>query len=184
MQKRSTSTRSIALSALFCAVIIITSFISIPVFAIPITLQLFGVYVALYLLGGKLATISCALYVCLGALGLPVFAGFSGGLGRLFDATGGFIFGFLTICLTYWLITSLMNNSRLSRIVATSVSLVVFYLMGSIWYSVVYLGGISHIWSALLATVLPFIIPDVLKISVAYYISGRDLFKRNLHNIK
>jgi len=163
---------------------VITSFISIPVFAIPVTLQLFGIYTALYLLGGKLATVSVALYVAVGAFGLPVFAGFSGGLGRLFDATGGFILGFLAICLIYWIITALIKDTRVSRIVATAISLVVFYLMGSTWYSVVYLGGISHIWSALLATVLPFIIPDVLKISLAYYISKRDLFKSNLHNIK
>ena len=184
MQKRNDSTRPMALCALFCAIIMVCAFISIPVFAVPITLQLFGIYIALYLLGGRLATVSVALYVVLGAIGLPVFSGFSGGLGRLFDATGGFIFGFLVICITFWLVTTMIKDKRVAKITATAISIASFYLIGSIWYSIVYLGGISHLGVAFITVVLPFVIPDLIKIILAYIISERDLFKSNLHNIK
>ena len=98
--------RDMTLISLFSALIAITSFIAIPIGTLPVTLQTFGVFATLILLGGRRGSISVAVYIALGAVGLPVFSGFSGGLGRLFDATGGFIFGFLAAALVYWLLSS------------------------------------------------------------------------------
>ena len=83
-------TRELARAALFAALIAICSWISIPT-AVPFTLQTFAVFLALGVLGGKLGTLSVAVYLLLGAVGLPVFAGFQGGLGALLGATGGYL---------------------------------------------------------------------------------------------
>ena len=83
-------TRDLARAALFAALIAICSWISIPT-AVPFTLQTFAVFLALGVLGGKLGTLSVAVYLLLGAVGLPVFAGFQGGLGALLGATGGYL---------------------------------------------------------------------------------------------
>ena len=184
MRKRDTAARVTALSALFCAIIVICSLICIPVFAIPITFQLFGIYAALYILGGKLGTVCVVVYVALGAIGLPVFSGFSGGIGRLFDATGGFIIGFILLSLVYWIIRRYTDKLKHSVLIATVASLSVLYIVGALWYCFVYLGDISRIGAALLATVLPFIPFDVLKILLALTVSTRILSKTNLHILK
>ena len=94
-------TQELARAALFAALIAICSWISIPT-AVPFTLQTFAVFLALGVLGGKLGTLSVAVYLLLGAVGLPVFAGFQGGLGALLGATGGYLAGFLLTALTVW----------------------------------------------------------------------------------
>ena len=86
--------------ALFAVLLAVFSWTTIP-FAVPFTLQTFGVYVALMLLGGKKGTIAIALYILLGAVGVPVFSGFKGGVGALLGPTGGYIFGFLATGLVY-----------------------------------------------------------------------------------
>ncbi len=90
--------------ALFAAIIAVCSWIQIPM-TVPFTMQTFAVFCALTTLGGKGGTISILIYIVLGAVGVPVFAGFTGGIGILFGTTGGYIIGFLFTGLLYWLIT-------------------------------------------------------------------------------
>ena len=80
-------TRDLARAALFAALIAICSWLAIPT-AVPFTLQTFAVFLALGVLGGKLGTLTVAVYLLLGAVGLPVFAGFQGGLGALLSGLG------------------------------------------------------------------------------------------------
>ena len=87
-------TRDMALVALMTALMAICSWISIPT-TVPFTLQTLGVFLACALLGGKRGSLAVFVYLLLGALGLPVFAGFSGGAGALLGSTGGYILGFL-----------------------------------------------------------------------------------------
>ena len=84
------SIRDIAYIAVFTALMAVCSWISIPT-AIPFTLQTMGVFLAVGLLGGKRGTLAVTAYVLLGAVGAPVFANFSGGLGVLMGQTGGYI---------------------------------------------------------------------------------------------
>ncbi len=86
--------KDMTLIAMFAAIMAVCSWISIPA-PVPFTLQTMAVFLAVGLLGGKRGTIAVAIYILLGAVGLPVFAGFSGGLGTLLGLTGGYIFGFL-----------------------------------------------------------------------------------------
>ena len=82
-----------AFIALFAVIIAVCSWISIPA-AVPFTLQTFAVFTAVGVLGGKRGTLCVLVYLLLGAFGVPVFAGFSGGLGAVFGMTGGYLFGF------------------------------------------------------------------------------------------
>ena len=87
--------------AIFAVLMAICSWISIPM-AVPFTLQTFGVFMAVGILGGKRGTFAVLIYIILGAIGVPVFAGFSGGIGVLLSSTGGYIIGFLFSALVMW----------------------------------------------------------------------------------
>ena len=87
--------------AVFAALIAVCSWISIPT-AIPFTLQTLGVFLAVGMLGGRRGTAAVVVYLLLGAAGLPVFAGFTGGLGILFGYTSGYFLGFLLSALLMW----------------------------------------------------------------------------------
>ncbi len=170
---RASGIRRLTLTALFAAVMCVLSLISIPIGAVPLTLQLLGVYLALYVGAGASGILSVLVYIALGALGLPVFSGFGGGVARLFDATGGFIWGFLVLALVYTALSRLLGSRPAARATATAVSLMSLYLCGALWYATAYLGGISELGAALLVTVLPFVLPDILKICVAWLLADR-----------
>ena len=91
--KRKMKTIDLAYMALGAVIIAVCSWISIPT-VVPFTLQTFAVFSVLGLLGGKRGTISVLIYILLGAVGVPVFAGFSGGFGVILGPTGGYIIGF------------------------------------------------------------------------------------------
>ena len=147
--------------------------ISIP-FPVPFTLQIFGVYFALFYLGARRGTVAILLYVAIGALGLPVFSGFSGGVGRLFDATGGFILGFIILSLVYLALDSLTPSDGSRRAVSTVVSLLAFYAFGSIWYAAFYTdGSLGGYLASTALTVLPFVLPDLVKIALAALLASR-----------
>ena len=96
MSKRASSVRNMCYIAMFTAVIVVLSLLPpIPMpFGVPMTLQTFVIPLAGIILGAKRGALAALCYVLLGAIGLPVFHGFSGGLGMLFGLTGGFLFGF------------------------------------------------------------------------------------------
>ena len=90
------SIKNMTLAALFAAVITVCSQISIPMpSGVPITLQTFAIALCGYVLGWQLSLVSVAVWMLLGAAGVPVFSNFHGGIGVLLGMTGGFIFGFL-----------------------------------------------------------------------------------------
>ena len=99
--------RNMALCGLFTAILTVCAWISIPVGDMVITLQTFGIFLTLGLLGGKYGTVTMLVYLLLGAVGAPVFSGFRGGLGALLGTTGGYLFGFMLTCLCYRLLTGL-----------------------------------------------------------------------------
>lgn len=160
--------------ALFAAIISVSAMIAIP-FPVPLTLQTFGVFAALFVLGGKCGSISVLLYIAIGAVGLPVFSGFTGGIGRLFDLTGGFIWGFLVAALAFWALEALTGKKRFFLPIATAISLALTYTAGCIQFAAVSSADGAEVgfFSALVGCVLPFVLPDVIKIFLAYIISRR-----------
>ena len=164
--------KSIAEVALAAVLIAVCSWITIPIPSVPFTLQIFGVYAAIFALGGMKGTLSVALYIALGLIGAPVFSGFKPGLPALLGPTGGYIWGFLLSALFCWLAEAvLIKKPTAPKTLASAfASLLLCYAFGTGWFVYVYtrnVGGIG-VWTALTLCVLPYIIPDVIKILGAY----------------
>ena len=169
--------QDMVLIAVFPALIAICSWITIPAMAgqVPFTLQTFAIFVAAGFLGTKKGTLSVVVYVLLGLVGVPVFAGFSGGLGMVIGPTGGYIVGFIFTAL---IIGGLMNLSKKKsgtvKIIITIVSMILgdvaCFIIGTIWFMIVTNTGFI---AALSLCVVPFIIPDLVKIIVATIMVNR-----------
>lgn len=166
--------RDMCFIAMFAVIIAVCSWISVPL-TVPITLQTFGVFAALGVLGGKKGTIAVIVYVLLGAVGLPVFAGFKLGIGTLLGTTGGYIIGFVLSGIVYWAITDKFGTKLAVTVIAMALGLLVCYAFGTAWFMLVYTGskGAVTLWSALGWCVFPFIIPDAIKIALAILVSER-----------
>ena len=168
--------KDMSLIALFSAIIVICSLITIPS-AIPFTLQTFAIILCLNILGAKKGLISIIIYILLGIVGLPVFSGFNSGIGALFNVTGGYIIGFIFSALTYWLITSIFNKKprKTINLIASFSGLIVCYIFGTLWYILLFIknGDSISFTGALTICVLPFIIPDILKILLSVSISEK-----------
>lgn len=170
----SLKTQDITYIGLFTVLITLCSWISIPT-VVPFTLQTLGIFLAVGLLGGKRGTISVAIYILLGALGVPVFAGFSGGIGALVGTTGGYILGFLFSALIMWGMEKLFGKSYPVLGISMFAGLIGCYAVGTLWFIVVYTQNTGSIglMSVLGLCVFPFIIPDLIKIGVALYLTYR-----------
>ena len=105
-------TYDIVYIAVFAVIMAICSWISIPT-TVPFTLQTFGVFIAVGILGGKRGTLAVLVYIILGAIGVPVFSGFTGGVGILVGTTGGYIIGFLFSALVMWLMEKIPGKRSL-----------------------------------------------------------------------
>jgi len=160
--------------ALCAALMAVCSWISIPA-TVEFTMQTFAVFAALGLLGGRRALAAVCVYLLLGAVGLPVFAGFSGGPGALLGSTGGYLVGFAAMALVYWLMTALLGGGRLVRVAAMTAGLAVCYAFGTAWFVFVYTrqtGAVGWL-TALGWCVFPFVIPDLIKMALALIVTDR-----------
>lgn len=157
-----------ALVAMFAAVLAVCAWITVPALEIVFTLQTFGIFLTLGLLGGKWGTAAIGLYTLMGAVGLPVFSGFRGGLGVLLGVTGGYIWGFLASGLVYWSITRCLPERKWVSPLAMAAGLLACYACGTLWYLIAYTsGGTGSLAAVLAKCVLPFILPDICKLLVA-----------------
>ena len=170
-QKGKTNLQYLLYVSLAVALMAVCSFITLPLF-VPITLQTLALYFTLFFLGGRGGSIAATLYVSLGALGLPIFSGFAGGIGHLFSNTGGFIFGFIVAALVFWLFETLLKKAKWCAFISASLSLASLYACGVLWYVFVYISSEGTV-PAILITVLPTLLFDIVKIFVAYIISSR-----------
>lgn len=167
-------TVDMAYIAMFAVMIAVCSWISIPA-TVPFTMQTFGVFLAVGVLGGKRGTLSVLIYLLLGMVGLPVFAGFSGGIGCILGSTGGYILGFLFTALVMWGMERLLGQKRWVLALSMVVGLAVCYAFGTAWFMLVYARttGAIGLWTALGWCVFPYILPDMLKIALALMICRR-----------
>ena len=171
--QRKSKTYEIVMTAIMTAVICILAPMSIPIGVVPISLTNFAVFLALYLLGWKNGTLSCIVYVLIGALGLPVFSGFSGGLGKLLGPTGGYIIGFIPMAVIAGLAIDKFG-SRIIHFIALVTGTAVCYAFGTAWFCVVM---DSEVVAALGTCVFPFIPFDIAKMIIIIII-GPALRKR------
>ena len=123
-----TATRSktydIVYIGVFAVIMAICSWISIPT-TVPFTLQTFGVFIAVGVLGGKRGSLAVLVFIILGAIGVPVFSGMTGGVGILLGSTGGYIIGFLFSALVMWAMEKLPVKNAFTQILSMILGLVV-----------------------------------------------------------
>ena len=165
------SARTLTEVALSAALLVVCSLISVPA-AVPFTLQTFGVFVILVILGWKKGCAAILLYILLGLIGLPVFSGAKGGPAALFGPTGGYILGFLLTGLCYWLYERLGHERVPLQALSLLLGLALCYTFGTAWFVHVYTGEIT-LARALALCVWPFIVPGRMKLALALLVGGR-----------
>ena len=171
------------LISISAALIAVCSWISIPLGPVPFTLQTLGILAVMLTIGGRRGTIAILVYLALGAVGVPVFAGFKGGIASFAGPTGGFLVGFLVSALVYWLLEKLFLKKLMTTPVKTWVFgmlaflifEVIMYIVGVIWFMTVYAAQTGPVGLATVMgwCVIPFIIPDIVKMVVAVLIGER-----------
>ena len=177
--KKPSATLDLTYIAVAVVIIAVCSWVSIPT-VVPFTLQTFAVFFVLSFLGGKRGTVAIVVYLLLGAIGIPVFAGFQGGVGRLVGTTGGYLVGFVFIGLIDWLAVALFGKKLWVEIVALFIGILVLYAFGTAWYIILYTrtSGKVSLLTALTLCVFPFILPDLLKLCLALLLSHKMLLAR------
>lgn len=155
-------TKQLVRIALMAAVLCVLAPWKIPVGPIPITLASFGVYLAAGVLGPLEGTIAVVVYVLLGAVGVPVFSGFTGGAGCLLGLTGGYILGYIPCAAVSGLLMG-RNAPLWRRALALVAGTAVLYALGTPMYCI---QSGKALAAALAACVLPFLPLDAVKIAV------------------
>lgn len=178
--KTKSAVYDITVTAVFAALIAVCSWITIPIGEVPFTMQTFAVCCAAGLLGAKRGVTATLIYIILGAVGVPVFSGFRGGIGVIMGTTGGYIIGFLLTALCTGIFSDKFNKKLPALISGMVLGTLLCYTLGTAWYMVVYTAktGAVGVSAVLMNCVVPFIIPDAAKISVAAFAVSR------LKNIK
>lgn len=165
-----TATKDIVYTAMFSALICICSIISIPIGDVPITLQTLAVCISAAMLGWKRGTISVIVYILLGAVGLPVFAGMSGGFGVIAGSTGGYIVGFILTALIVGFAADKFGRKIIPLSVSMVIGILACYAVGTPWFMMV--TGMD-LWVSLGYCVFPFLIPDAVKVAIAVILTER-----------
>ena len=160
--------KKITLIGLLAACLCILAPVSFPIGVIPISLATFAIYIIASLLLWHNTILVILVYIVIGAVGLPVFSGFRGGFSILLGYTGGYIFGYILMGLAISLLLKNNKNKLWMYPIAMIVGTIFCYLFGSIWYMV---ESNNNLASTLAVAVVPFILPDLIKIVVASYVT-------------
>ena len=166
-QKSSSNIKNTVLIGMFAALLAILSQLSIPMpSGVPITLQTFAVALTGCILGWKAGTISTFVYLLLGAVGVPVFANFKGGIGALIGYTGGFLWGFLLMAFFCGL--AIQKKNPILKIVFSILGLFCCHFLGVIQYSFV---ASVDLKASFLLVSFPYLLKDGISVACAYFLS-------------
>ena len=163
-------TRGLVFCALFTALIVILSQLQIPIGPVPISLATLGVMLCGLLLGWRFGALAVCAYILLGAVGVPVFAGFQGGVGRLVGPTGGYIVGYLFYALLAGLEIPRLQESFFGRCILLLLGTAVCYGLGTFWF--MQATG-RTLGESLSLCVIPFLPGDAAKIVLASFLTPR-----------
>lgn len=168
------STKDMTETAVMAAVLCILGPLSVPIGPVPLSLAPLAILMAAYILGTFKGTAACMLYLILGAIGIPVFAGFSGGFGDIAGPTGGYLIGYIFLALIAGWFISRFYDIIWVQFLGMCLGMAVLYAFGTAWLA--HVAGMTF-KEALAAGVLPFIIGDLLKIICSIFL-GRAINKR------
>ncbi len=154
--------QEMALISLMAAILCVVGPVTIPVGVVPVSTTIAVLYLLTYVIGMRKAMISCLIYIGIGLIGLPVFAGYSAGPAVLLGPTGGYLMGYLCVVWCSGIFIDRFTK-RGFHLIGMLTGLLLCYLLGTIWLA--YQANLSF-WQALLAGVIPFVIFDLLKIGV------------------
>lgn len=166
---------TISVVGLSVALLTVCSWISIPIGAVPVTLQTFAVFAIAGLLDLKAGVLSMIAYLLLGAVGVPVFANFKSGVSVLQGATGGYIIGMIISIIIINGFKQIKFRPFACLIAGMIVGLIVCYIFGTLWFYFVFAktGNSKTIAEILSICVFPFVIPDLVKIALAAVLVDR-----------
>lgn len=172
ISEQMSKTKNMTVIGLMTAVICIVApfSIPIPVSPVPLSLTNFMIFIAVYILGMKSATICVILYLILGAAGLPVFSSFSGGLAKLAGPTGGYLAGFILLALIQGFFLDHFPGKKYTAILGMILGMSVCYVFGTAWLA--WQTGQSFI-AALAIGVLPYLPGDAVKVIIAAIIGPK-----------
>lgn len=173
-EKRKFKTIDLVYIGLSAAIIAVCAWISIPISEISITLQTMGVCLVAALFGTKRGTISTVIYILLGAVGVPVFSKFQSGIGTLLGPTGGYIIGFIFTALIVGFVSN-KTNKLWALVLSMICGILVCYAFGSAWFAVIFIqkGTPKALADILMLCVVPYLIPDAIKIVIASILVNR-----------
>lgn len=162
--KNKTAVSLLTTAALMAALICALGPLAVPIGLVPVTLATLVLYLTVYLLGMKGATVSVLVYLLLGAVGMPVFSGYQGGLAKLVGPTGGYLVGYIFLTLLSGWIMELGQRKILWTVVGMIVGTAVLYAFGTAWFVLMMQCELGY---ALSVCVMPFIPFDLVKIVLA-----------------
>lgn len=164
MEHRNNKLRMMVLSAMFAAITGVLAQLEIPLPLVPISGQTLAVGLTATILGSRYGTVAMIVYAALGAIGLPVFAGASGGVHILAGPTGGYIIGFIATAYITGLILEKTKFNLAMAMLANTVGMVVTLVFGTVQLK--YVMDLS--WAdALAGGVYPFIVVGLIKAFLA-----------------
>jgi len=167
-------THQMALVALMAAILCIVGPLTVPVGPVPVSILPVVLYFVIYVLGMWRAVASCMVYICIGLIGLPVFAGYTGGPAVLLGPTGGYVIGYLLLTLCSGFFIEKFSNKRW-HLLGMVLGLLLCYLLGTLWLKMTAQLSIKQ---ALLTGVAPFAIFDMIKICIVLFVG--PVFRRHM----
>jgi biotin transport system substrate-specific component len=173
--------RWIVLASLMAALTAVGAYIHVPIGPVPIVLSTLLVLLSGLLLGSRWGIVSMGVYLIVGAIGIPVFAGGKGGFAHFLGPTGGYLLGYLLAAWITGLISKCSKNLLILDILAVLIGSLVIYGMGVPWLKIV----TKMTWTkTLMVGIVPFLIGDAIKATVAVILarSVRPVLKRQLLN--
>lgn len=178
--KNSLTTKELALIGLMAAVMCVLGPISVPIPISPVMISLgnMAILLAVYVLGTKRGLISYLIYLFLGTVGLPVFTGVAGGLGKVVGPTGGYLIGYFFMIGIAGYFINRFPGKKLIIIPGMFLGTVVCNMIGTIWLSHVL--EVSFV-TGLASGVLPYLPGDLAKVVIAAWIG--PILKKAVRNL-
>lgn len=178
------NTKRIALIGLMTAVICVLGPVSfpLPISPVPVSLGVLGVLLAAYLLGMKWGTVSCLIYLLIGLVGVPVFTGYSGGVGKVLGPTGGYLIGYLFLSLLTGFFVGKWPAKWPLHLAGMILGTAAMYLFGTLWLG--YLMKYSFLEALWVGAIL-YIPAELVKITITLSLGGlirRQLMRAGLVN--